>query len=96
VRRIDHAVHHHVVGVRDVDQLHAGAWHHHVPGAHVRHPDHAFEHLARIGTNDLTALGITQPVDQLVGGIRSGMNELGELLQKCSGVFAVGSRRVRV
>ena len=96
VRRVDDPVHHGVVGVVNVDQFHAGGGHHDVTRAHVGHADHAFEHLARIGANELVVLGFCQGFDQLVGRIRPGVDELGNFLQKSAFIFPVGTRRVRV
>jgi hypothetical protein len=86
-----------VVGRIDVDQVHPRRGDHHVAGGLVRHPDHALEHHARFGADDVVVFRVGQGLDQLGLRVRSGMDELGNLLQECALVFLFGSaRRVRV
>ena len=96
VRGVDHAVHQGVVRVLNVDQFHAGAGHHDIARSHVGHADHALEHLARICADQLVVLSLDQGVKQLVGRVRSRVDELGNFLQKGAVIFPVGARRVGV
>jgi hypothetical protein len=87
VRGVDHQVQQLVVGRVDVEHVHARGRHHHVAGRHVGDADHAFEHDARLGVDDVVVLGLGQGLDQLVLGVGPGMDELGELLQESALVF---------
>ena len=81
----------------DVDQVHARCRHHHVAGREVRHADHALEHHARFGADDLVVLGVRECLDQLGPGVGAGMDELRDLLEEGALVFLVGgARRMRV
>ncbi len=80
VRGVNHAVQHGIKRVSNVDQLHAGAGHHHVAGAHIGHANHTFEHFARFGTYELVVLSLYQGVEQFIGGVGAGVNELSNFL----------------
>ena len=84
------------VGRIDVDQVHAGGRHHRIAGRHVCHANHALEHLARFGVDDLVVFSLGQGLDQFILRVRAGMKEFGELLQKTALVFPLGmTRRMR-
>jgi hypothetical protein len=82
VRRVDHEVQDLVVRRIDVDQVHARRRDHDVAGGEVRHADHALEHDARLGVDDVVVFGVGERLDQLIAGVRAGMDELGDLLQE--------------
>jgi hypothetical protein len=60
VAGVDHHRQQFVVGRVDVQQVHARRGHHHVAGRHVGHAQHAFEHEARFGLDQLALLGVGQ------------------------------------
>jgi hypothetical protein len=82
VRGVDHQVQQFVVGRIDVDHVHARRRDHHIARGHVGDADHAFEHHPRFGVDDVVVLGVGEGLDQLVLGVRPGVQELGELLQE--------------
>ena len=61
----------------DVDRIHAGSRNHHVAGGHVRHADHALQHLPALRTDDRVVLGVHQGLDQLGLGVWTGVEHLG-------------------
>jgi hypothetical protein len=68
-----------------------------IAGGHVGHADHTLEHQSALGVDDLVVLGLGQGLDQLIGRIGSGVDELRQFLQETSLVFALGvARRVGV
>ena len=96
VRGVDHQVQQRVERRVDVDQVHARRGDHHVAGRHVGHAQHAFEHHARLGADDVVVLGVGQRFDQLVARVGAGMDEFGELLEKAALVFAFDGCAFRV
>jgi hypothetical protein len=69
---VDDEVQQFVVGRVDVEHIHARGGHHHVARGHVGDADHAFEHDARFGVDDVVVLGLGEGFDQLVLGVRPG------------------------
>jgi len=67
VRGVDHGVHDVVQRCLDVDPVHAGGRDHHFASAHIGHADHAFEHGAGFGPDDLVVFCLCQGLDQLFG-----------------------------
>jgi hypothetical protein len=98
VRGVDHDMQQRVVRGVDVHQVHARRSDHHVARGHVGHAQDAFEHDARLGADHVVVFGVRQGFDQLVTGVRSGMDEFGEFLKKAALVFPFdgGAFRVRV
>jgi len=82
VAAVDDQVQDLVVRRVDAEQVHARRGDHHVAGGHVGHADHALEHHARLGGDQLAVLGVGQSGDQLVGRIRAGVDELDDALEK--------------
>ncbi|MDT4847010.1 hypothetical protein FQZ97_810550 [compost metagenome] len=87
MRGVDDLVQQFVVGRIDVEHIHAWCRHHDVTGGHVGDADHAFEHHARLGVDDVVVLGVGERFDQLVLGVRPGVDEFRELLQETAFVF---------
>jgi hypothetical protein len=52
-----------------------GGRHHHVAGRHVGHAQHAFEHQARLGLDQLAVFGVGQGPDQFGLAVRAGRDE---------------------
>ena len=74
----------------DVDEVHARSGHHHIARRHVGHADHALQHHARFGADDLVVLGLGQGFDEFFRRIRPGVDELGHFLQEAALVFPLG------
>ena len=89
-----------VRGCIDVEQIHARCGHHDIARGHIGHAQHALEHDARIGANDVVVLGVGQGFDEFFGGVGPRMDELGHFLQEAALVFPFGQtpwvRGVRV
>ncbi len=97
MRRVDHDAQQFFEWRIDIDEIHAWRGHHHVAGRHVGHANHAFEHHARVGADDVVAFRFGQGFDQLFWRIGAGMDELHHFLQECALVFLFRrSRGVRV
>ena len=65
---------------------------------HAGNAAHALEHHAGLGPDDVGFLGVGQRLDQFCLGVRSGVNELGNLLQESTLVLLLmrGARRVGI
>ena len=84
VRGADDRTEQFVVGRVDVQQVHARRGHHHVAGTHVGHAQHAFEHLARFGLDQLAVFGIGQRGDQFGAGIGARGDEFDQAFEQRS------------
>jgi hypothetical protein len=73
-----------VIGRVDVQQVHARRGHHRVASRQLGHAQDAFEHLARLGLDQLAMLGIGQGFDQFGLGVRAGVQELQHALQQAT------------
>lgn len=63
-------------------QIHARSSHHGVTCCHVCHANHALEHEAALGIDDLVVFGFDQRLDELVFGVGAGVKELSQFLEK--------------
>ena len=63
---LNDAVQQNIVGVFNVDQVHARGRHHDITRCHIGHANDAFEHRTRLGVNNVVLLGFSQGVDQLI------------------------------
>ncbi|GAO26313.1 hypothetical protein ALISP_6133 [Alicycliphilus sp. B1] len=93
VRGAQHLGHELVERRVDVQHVHARRGHHHVAGRHLGHAQHAFEHHARVGVDDLVVLRLGQGGDELGGGVGPRVEELDEALQERALVLLFGGTR---
>jgi hypothetical protein len=96
VAGVDDDFEHLVVRSVDVEQVHARCRHHDVAGRHVGHADHAFEHRAALGVDQLTLFGVGQGLDQLVLAVGAGRDELHHALEEAALFDDGGAGRVWV
>ena len=89
VRGVNHGVQQGIERGVDVEQVHPGGCHHHIPGAQIGHADDALQHGAGLGPNDVVVLRLDQRLNQLGLGIGAGIDELGQFLEKSALVFFV-------
>ena len=59
------------------------------PARHVGHAQHAFEHEARFGRDELAVFGVGQGVDQFGPRIGAGRDELDQALEQAALVACV-------
>ena len=82
MRCVDHLMQQLVKGRINGQQIHARCSHHGIACCHVCHANHAFQHEAALGIDDLVVFGFGQRFNQLVFGVWARVNELCQFLQE--------------
>ena len=95
VRGVNNGVHQLVGGRINIDNVHARRSYHHIARCHISHADHALQHGAAFGPNDVVALGLGQGFNQLVFAVGAGVQKFGQLLQKAAFVDVLGGLEMR-
>ena len=84
MRGVDHGVQQIIERGIDVEHIHAGRGHHHIPGCHARQAQHAFQHHAAFGVDDVAVFCLGQRGNQLFGRVRTGVQHFSQFLQQAS------------
>ena len=87
MRRVNHRAQQRFVRRVNVEHVHARRGHHHLLGRHLRQAQHAFEHHAAVGVNQLLVLGLGQRVNQLMRRIHARVQKFNEPAEKTPLVF---------